>query len=760
MRRPLYLAITFLTIATAIALSISCGGGSATGIAGGPAASGTLDPGGSAVVTPVVVEPDVEFKSIPPSDFGPSSTLGANLSGTFISVSVPEGTTYEVAKSIIESTGGTVSGYDSQARTFQVTVPTSTLSTDYVESLGTTSLSPSPILENSVSPIVPTSQQFKTTNDYGNWTDGGQNNWGLRFIDLDKAWDLVTGTASVKIGILDRDMRSHEDVSFDSVFSRRVEATSYAGSHGLHIAGTIGATTNNATGVAGINWATALVAYDCAMGDGGGLLPSFGFTPLLNDGCKIINASFGSRTSGLPSVYKSYYDKYVVPSMERKFKTIFQQYPNALIIQAAGNEAADAHYGGSAIAGKDAAPENIIVVAASDENGNAASFSNYGNKVDVAAPGVNIYSTVESGYAMKSGTSMATPHVVGLAGLLYSMNPDFTAKQVKGFIVQGAINSGKTCTAPNDPSQRAMPIINAYESVKLVQALNSSPVAKSQEITTPYESSLKITLVATDAENDDLYFALTTPVKNGILTATFPSLIYTPNPGFSGVDSFEFYASDYVSISNHATVSIIVEADQSNTTTPQDNGATANHYQTTDHEYANLNWEARSFTAYEKNGDLYKITYFFPQGWVAGPSSNDSPVNRRDSFFSFRAEFPSQPFYNRLSATSGQNGWTAESQVQERIRSDLDLETAIATEPDERVIVAETGSLSTGQLFSYFVATAGTISGYSYSMQFSTHVGVDMWSGRISTNVGGASLTEQEKNVVEHFVKSLRIEKI
>ena len=108
---------------------------------------------------------------------------------------------------------------------------------------------------------------------------------------------------------------------------------------------------------------------------------------------------------------------------------------NSLFVAAAGNEGLDndvtPHYPSSYNL------YNILSVAASDRNDNQAGFSNYGStSVDIYAPGVDILSTYKNNwYAWAGGTSMATPHVSGVAGLLFSMNPSSTPIQIKNIIM-------------------------------------------------------------------------------------------------------------------------------------------------------------------------------------------------------------------------------------------------------------------------------------------------------------------------------------
>jgi hypothetical protein len=108
----------------------------------------------------------------------------------------------------------------------------------------------------------------------------------------------------------------------------------------------------------------------------------------------------------------------------------------AVVVAAAGNTGRNSyHY--------PAAHPNAIAVAATDASDNRAGFSTYGAFVDVAAPGSSVYSTLASGgYGYMSGTSMASPHVAGLAGLLFSLNPQLTNAQVRELIEKNIDDRG------------------------------------------------------------------------------------------------------------------------------------------------------------------------------------------------------------------------------------------------------------------------------------------------------------------------------
>jgi subtilisin family serine protease len=187
--------------------------------------------------------------------------------------------------------------------------------------------------------------------------------------------------------------------------------------HGTHVAGIVAARTNNAQGVAGTCWSAQLLAVKFMNRRGKGSTSNAisGIEYAVKQGVKIINCSFGSSTS----------------SSSLKDAISYAQQHNVLLVIAAGNNGDDidktptypASYPNS----------NILAVAATDNEDQLASFSNYGSSgVDLAAPGDDIVSTyLGGGYKTLSGTSMAAPYASGVAALLRKQEPDATAADLR-----------------------------------------------------------------------------------------------------------------------------------------------------------------------------------------------------------------------------------------------------------------------------------------------------------------------------------------
>ena len=192
-------------------------------------------------------------------------------------------------------------------------------------------------------------------------------------------------------------------------------------SHGTHVSGVIGAWSNNGVGVAGINWNAQIMPVKILDANGNGTTDAAvaGIYFAVNHGARVINASWGGGD----------YSQAMIDALN------YADSRGVVFVTAAGNGNSQTNIG----ANNDSVPTypasyrlpNEIVVAAVDQAGNLASFSNYGpNTVDLAAPGVSILSTVPGGYASFSGTSMATSYVTGVVSLLVGLHPDWSAPQL------------------------------------------------------------------------------------------------------------------------------------------------------------------------------------------------------------------------------------------------------------------------------------------------------------------------------------------
>jgi subtilisin family serine protease len=186
--------------------------------------------------------------------------------------------------------------------------------------------------------------------------------------------------------------------------------------HGTHCAGTIGAVGNNSQGVVGVSWNVSLMGLKFlgASGSGNTFDAIRAIDYAIDNGARVINASFGGAG----------YD----PALEDAVQRAADE--EVLFVAAAGNEGTNNDTSPSYPA---SFPVNYLLsVAATDGTDSLTWFSNYGStSVDVAAPGSAIRSTVPGGgYQSFSGTSMATPHVAGLAALLLAENPSLPLSEL------------------------------------------------------------------------------------------------------------------------------------------------------------------------------------------------------------------------------------------------------------------------------------------------------------------------------------------
>jgi len=190
--------------------------------------------------------------------------------------------------------------------------------------------------------------------------------------------------------------------------------------HGTHCSGIASAVTNNNEGIAGICWNCNIMPV--RIGYKGSLGTAYmdtddsvnGLVYAADNGADVISMSWGGNSESqlLKEAIDYAYNKGVV------------------LVAAAGNNNVDLD--NYPLPFLPAEYENIIAVAATDSSDNRAKFSNYGFQIDVAAPGVNIYSTFpNNSYKKTNGTSMACPYVAGLAALILSKKPDLNPMELR-----------------------------------------------------------------------------------------------------------------------------------------------------------------------------------------------------------------------------------------------------------------------------------------------------------------------------------------
>lgn len=324
-------------------------------------------------------------------------------------------------------------------------------------------------------------------------------------IRADQAWNYSTGTNAV-VAVVDTGILPHKDLlpnilpgydiimdSFtandgngrdndptdpgDYVLSGECGSTSNTNSswHGTHVAGTIAAVANNAEGIAGIAYNAKILplrvlgkcgGYNSDIADA--IMWASGATvngvPVNPTPARVINMSLGGQSACGTTLQNAI-------NTARANKTV--------VVVAAGNNNTDA---------STFSPANcngVISVAATGRNGSKAYYSNYGATVDVAAPGGSmlsaqtdgIVSTLNTGtkqavadtYAFYQGTSMATPHVAGIAALMLSANPSMTPDQVESTLKSTTRAFPQTCTGCGTG------IVDANAAVQAALALASNP---------------------------------------------------------------------------------------------------------------------------------------------------------------------------------------------------------------------------------------------------------------------------------------------
>jgi thermitase len=249
-------------------------------------------------------------------------------------------------------------------------------------------------------------------------------------IEAPLAWDHTLGSSSVVIAIVDSGVNAaHEDLA-----GRVLAGKDYVNGdndaaddngHGTHVAGIAAATTDNGTGIAGIAQASILPVKVLNQNNVGTWANvASGIIWATDKGADIINLSLGGSAN----------------SETLRSAIQYASDHGVILVAAAGNKASDVPF-------YPAAYSETLGVAATTYSDNRWSLSNFGTYIDLAAPGVAIWSTNwtaanPNDYTSRSGTSMAAPHVSGVAALMLSVNPGLSQQEVYDILRQSADDLG------------------------------------------------------------------------------------------------------------------------------------------------------------------------------------------------------------------------------------------------------------------------------------------------------------------------------
>jgi len=243
-------------------------------------------------------------------------------------------------------------------------------------------------------------------------------------IDAPEGWDLAgmgafPATGGVKVGIVDTGItQTHEDLTGKTVdCGQSTGGVVMSGAclddngHGTHVAGTITGNANNGRGVTGVAFNSPLSickALSGPLGQGTTSDVASCITWVTDRGAKVISMSLGGGAA---------------TTLQNAVR--YAASHDVLVLAAAGND-------GNSTVEFPAGYAEVVSVAATDARDAHASFSNTNADVEVAAPGVNVLSSYnDGGYRVLSGTSMATPHAAGVAAVIRTRNPTFTAAQAR-----------------------------------------------------------------------------------------------------------------------------------------------------------------------------------------------------------------------------------------------------------------------------------------------------------------------------------------
>ena len=254
--------------------------------------------------------------------------------------------------------------------------------------------------------------------------------WHHTNVNSQQAWDITTGTHNVLVGVCDSGFDvNHPDLGpnlrTDLAYNAN-DGSNYifdADGHGTGSAGTLGAVGNNGIGVAGANWDIDIIPVRIAISDQNSSAYISTMATCIeyaaDNGARVVNLSYGGIEYATIDAAAQYL-----------------RARNGLLFMSAGNSGSEHGYPDYA---------SFVGVGATDRDDTRASFSSWGNYVDITAPGVDIATTYpDNRYVYYSGTSFSSPLTAGIAALMVAANPSITPDEIEAGLFSTAVDIGAT----------------------------------------------------------------------------------------------------------------------------------------------------------------------------------------------------------------------------------------------------------------------------------------------------------------------------
>jgi subtilisin family serine protease len=338
--------------------------------------------------------------------------------------------------------------------------------------------------------------------------------WALADIHAYEAWDITTG-GDITIALLDTGVsRSHPDLSGKLLpghdfYNNDADPSDDEG-HGTYTAGVAAASTDNGTGVSGICWACKILPVKVlgSRGQGDDATIAAGIRWAVDQGVRIISMSLGGPDD--TSVIRDAVE--------------YARDHNVLIIAASGNGQAEGN-----LPNYPAAYPSVLAVSATNSTDGVTGFSTTGSFVDIAAPGVGLWSTLwlrgeGDTYGVANGTSAACPHVAGAAALALSLRPELTAAQLAEVLEAGADDQG----APGKDPEYGYGRLNLLRTVQIAADPNVLSRSRIQGVVAGAQAG-QVTVVLSNGQQTQ------TDASGGYSFDNLPAGAYTVSVSGPGV---------------------------------------------------------------------------------------------------------------------------------------------------------------------------------------------------------------------------------